>query len=273
MKTSPELIVPKVSIIIPVYNRERYLGFAVRSVLDQTFTDFELIIVDDGSTDGSLEIAQQFAAEDNRVRVLTLEVDRTEETERGAAYALKAGYELARGEYVGQVDSDDWIDMRAIERMVAVFDDDAGCGMVYSNYIDVDENGKQLRPGWRCSYDYSVEKLLSVFMTFHFRLMRRSVYERAGGIDLMFDLMEDWDLCLRISEITRISHILDFLYFYRNHSDMIHQKNPLQIVLLANAAIEAALKRRGMDKTHRLKVRFNPERSIEEINPIVITQA
>jgi GT2 family glycosyltransferase len=98
--------------------------------------------------------------------------------------------------------------------------------------------------------------------------MRQSVYEQAGGIDLAFDLMEDYDLCLRVSEVTRISHIPDFLYFYRNHEDMTHQKNPLQIVLLANAAIEAALRRRGMDKTHRLKVRFNPERSIEEISPI-----
>jgi glycosyltransferase involved in cell wall biosynthesis len=271
MEISAELTVPRVSIIIPVYNRERYLGFAVRSVLDQSFTDFELIIVDDSSTDGTLAIAEQFAVEDDRVRLLILKVDRTDETERGAAHALKAGYELARGEYIGQVDSDDWLDMQAIERMVAVLDDDAGCGMVYSNYIDVDENGKQLRPGWRCSYDYSAEKLLCVFMTFHFRLMRRSVYKQAGGIDLSFDLMEDYDLCLRISKITRISHIPDFLYFYRNHSDMTHQKNPLQIVLLANAAIEAALRRQGRDKTHRLKVRFNPERSIEEISPTALT--
>lgn len=264
---------PKVSIIIPVYNREQYVGIAIKSVLDQTYRDIELIIVDDGSTDGTLAITEQFAVEDDRVRLLALKVERTEETERGAAHALKAGYELARGEYIGQVDSDDWLDMVAIKRMVAVLDDDAGCGMVYSNYIDVDENGQQLRPGWRCSYDYNAEKLLKVFMTFHFRLIRRSVYEQAGGIDLEFDLMEDYDLCLRISEITRISHIPDFLYFYRNHSDMTHQKNPLQIVLLANAAIEAALRRRGMDKTHRLKVKFNPERSIEEISSIAPTQA
>jgi glycosyltransferase involved in cell wall biosynthesis len=264
---------PRVSIIIPVYNREQYVGIAVKSVLDQTYRNLELIIVDDGSTDGTLAIAEQFAMEDDRVRLLALKVDRTQETERGAAQALKAGYGLARGEYIGQVDSDDWLDMQAIERMVAVLDDDAGCGMVYSNYIEVDEDGTQLRPGWRCSYDYSAEKLLCVFMTFHFRLMRRSVYEQVGGIDLKFDRMEDYDLCLRISEITRISHIHEFLYFYRNHPDMTHQKNPLQIVLLANAAIEAALKRRGMDKTHRLKVKFNPERSIEQINSIAPAQA
>lgn len=261
---------PKVSIVIPVYNREQYVGIAIKSVLDQTYRDIELIIVNDGSTDGTLAIAEQFAAEDDRVRLIALKVDRTDETERGAAQALKAGYELARGKYIGQVDSDDWLDRSAIERMVVVLDDDAGCGMVYSNYIDVDENGQQLRVGWRCSYTYSAEKLLAVFMTFHFRLMRRSIYEQAGGIDLSFDRMEDYDLCLRISEITRIGHISDFLYFYRNHPDMTHQKDPLQIVLLANAAIEAALKRRGMDKTHRLKVKFNPERSIEEIYPVVL---
>lgn len=259
--------IPKVSIVIPVYNREQYVGIAIKSVLDQTYRDIELIVVDDGSTDGTLAIAEQFAEEDDRVRLLALKVDRTDETERGAAHALKAGYELARGKYIGQLDSDDWLDRRAVEQTVAVLDDDAGCGMVYSHYIDVDENGQQLRPGWRCSYTYSAEKLLTVFMTFHFRLMRRSIYEQAGGIDLSFDRMEDYDLCLRVSEITRISHVPDFLYFYRNHSEMTHQKNPLQIVLLANAAIEAALKRRSMNKTHRLKVRFNPERSIEEIGP------
>jgi glycosyltransferase involved in cell wall biosynthesis len=261
-------ITPKVSIIIPVYNREQYIGIAIKSVLDQTYRDLELIVVDDGSTDGTLAIVEQFAVEDDRVRLLVLKVDRTEETERGAAHALKAGYELARGKYIGQVDSDDWLDVQAIKHTVAVLDDDAGCGLIYSNYIDVDESGEQLRPGWRCSYNYSAEKLLCVFMTFHFRLMRCSVYEQAGGIDFMFDRMEDYDLCLRMSEITRIRHIPEFLYFYRNHQDNLHSNNPLQIVLLANAAIEAALRRRGMDKTHRLKIRFNPERSIEEINSI-----
>lgn len=264
--------IPKVSIIIPVYNREQYVGIAINSVLDQTYRNLELIIVNDGSTDGTLAIAEQFAVEDDRVRLLALKVERTDETERGAAHALKVGYKLARGEYIGQVDSDDWLDIQAINRMVMALDDDAGCGMVYSNYIDVDENGQQLRPGWRCSYDYSAEKLLKVFMTFHFRLMRRSIYEQAGGIDLEFDRMEDYDLCLRISEITRISHTPDFLYFYRNHSDMTHEKNPLQIVLLANSAIESALRRRGMEKTHKLRVKFSPERLIEEINFAMLPQ-
>jgi glycosyltransferase involved in cell wall biosynthesis len=79
---------PKVSIVIPVYNREQYVGIAIRSVLDQTYRNLELIVVDDGSTDATLAIAEQFAVEDDRVRLLALNVDRTDETERGAAHAL-----------------------------------------------------------------------------------------------------------------------------------------------------------------------------------------
>lgn len=253
---------PKVSIVVPAYNREQYVGIAIKSVLDQTYTDLELIIVDDGSTDATLEIAEQFAREDDRVRVLS------DKTNRGAAYALKTGFAAARGEYVGQVDSDDILEARAIELTTAVLDDDIGCGLVFTNYVDIDENGKKLRPGWRCSYSYSKEKLLTVFMTFHFRLFRKSVYEQAGGIDLNFDKLEDYELCLRMSEITRFVRVPEFLYLYRNHPNSVHNENRLEVVNLTRRAIEAALKRRNIDKTHRLAVRFNPQYAIEEIKPL-----
>lgn len=254
---SAESKAPKVSIVIPAYNREQYLGMAVRSVLDQTYSDLELIIVDDGSTDGTLDIAQQFALEDDRVRVLTDSVN------RGAAWALKTGFEAARGEYLGQVDSDDILEARAVELTVAVLDDDIGCGLVFTNYVDIDENGKKLRPGWRCSYDYSKEKLLTVFMAFHFRLFRKSVYEQAGGIDIEFDKLEDYELCLRMSEITRFVKIPEFLYLYRNHSNSVHNENRLDVVLLTERVINGALERRGMAATHRVTVRLNPQWAIE----------
>ena len=260
METSAELTVPKVSIIIPVYNRDRYLGLAVRSVLDQTFTDFELIIVDDGSTDGSLEIAQQFARDDDRVRVLS------EPVNKGAAYALKKGFAAARGKYLGQVDSDDVLKARAVEITAAVLDDDIGCGLVFTNYLDIDENGKKLRPGWRCSYEpYSKEKLLTVFMSFHFRLFRQSVYEQVGGIDVNFNKLEDYELCLRMSEITQFIKIPEFLYLYRNHPNSVHNENRLDVVLLTERAINEALERRGMDTTHRVEVKFSPQWSIKPI--------
>ena len=167
---------PRVSIVIAVYNREKYLGIAVDSVLRQTYQDWELIISDDGSIDGSIDIARQFALEDDRIRVLTAE-------HKGEAYALIAGFEAARGEFVCQLDSDDLLEPPALESTVVVLDEHPECGMVYTNYIDIDKNGQKLRPGRRCAIPYSKERMLIDFMTFHFRLIRRSVYILSGGFN------------------------------------------------------------------------------------------
>ncbi len=257
---------PKVSIVIPAYNRERYIGMAVRSVLDQTYRDLECIIIDDGSTDATLEIAEQFAREDDRVLVLSDPVN------RGAAWALKTGFEAARGEYLGQVDSDDLLEGSALEKTVVVLESSPDCGLVYTYYQDIDEYGAILSPGWRCSYEYSPWLILSVFMLFHFRLFRKSVYEQAGGIDTDFNLIEDYELCMRMSEVAKnIVNIPEFLYFYRNHSSNVHANNRLAIVELTRAAIESALVRRGLSETHWLDVRYNPQYLIKE--KISLTEA
>lgn len=94
---------PKISVIVPVYNVEKYLAQCIESVLSQTLTDFELILVDDGSTDRSPEIADQFATRDNRVHVM-------HQANRGPSSARNVGLRLARGLYVCFLDSDDWLD-------------------------------------------------------------------------------------------------------------------------------------------------------------------
>lgn len=91
---------PTVSIVVPVYNAEKYLGWCINSILKQSFRDLELILVDDGSTDGSLEICRRYAALDSRVRVLALE-------NGGVSAARNAGMQAAQGEFVQFVDSDD----------------------------------------------------------------------------------------------------------------------------------------------------------------------
>lgn len=250
---------PKVSIVIPAYNREQYLGIAVRSVLDQTYRDLELIVVDDGSTDGTLAIAQQFAQEDDRVRVLT------DKTNRGAAYALKTGFEAARGELIGQLDSDDLLEPEAIELTVKALDEHSDWGMVYTNYRDIDEQGQLIRVGWRCSIPYSKDAILIVFMTFHFRLIRKSIYQQVGGFDPAFDRIEDYELCMRLSEMTKIGKIDQFLYQYRHHPDSLKSTVRLEVILLAQEVINLALERRGMSDTHRLNVLYNPVFSLELI--------
>ena len=250
---------PRVSIVIPVYNREKYITLAVESVLRQTLQDWELIISDDGSTDGTLEMITEFATHDSRIQVLTAE-------HRGAVYALIAGFDAARGEFVCQLDSDDLLEPEAVELTVKALDDDIECGMVYTNYIEIDANGQKQRPGHRCCIPYSKERLLTNFMTFHFRLIRKSIYYKIGGFNTQFNNIEDYDLCLRLSEVTTIKKINDYLYQYRFHPDSTKvTMDNLERIELCAEAIAQALKRQGMESTHKLKVVYNAIFCIETL--------
>lgn len=102
----------KISVIIPVYNTEKYLEQCLESVLNQTLQDIEIICVDDGSTDNSLEILKTFAQKDKRIIILT-------QQNQGQSVARNKGIEIAKGEYIGFVDSDDWISSEMLEKMYA----------------------------------------------------------------------------------------------------------------------------------------------------------
>ena len=110
-----EKIMPKVSVIVPVYNAEKYLQECVDSILRQTLTDLELILVDDGSTDSSPAICDRYAEQDARVQVIHKPNGR-------AASARNAGLRAASGEYVAFVDSDDWISPEMYEKMLETGD-------------------------------------------------------------------------------------------------------------------------------------------------------
>ena len=99
-----------ISIIIPVYNSDKYLKRCINSILKQTFIDLEIILVDDGSTDNSLKICEAYQKQDDRIRVIHKE-------NGGSTSARKAGVQIARGEYIAFVDSDDWIEEIFFERL------------------------------------------------------------------------------------------------------------------------------------------------------------
>ena len=104
---------PELSIIVPVYKVEPYLPKCIDSILAQTFTDFELILVDDGSPDHCGEICDEYAARDERIIVIHQE-------NRGVSAARNAGLDIARGKYIGFVDSDDWIHPEMYEKMIRI---------------------------------------------------------------------------------------------------------------------------------------------------------
>ncbi|MFW6358033.1 MAG: glycosyltransferase, partial [Chroococcales cyanobacterium] len=227
-----------ISLIITTYNRQQYLSCAIESILQQTQRHFELLIWDDGSTDASLEIAYQYASQDSRVRVVSA-------PHLGRGQALKKAIAATQGKYIGWVDSDDWLAPTALAETADFLNRHPPVGMVYTDYFDIDPNGNTIGYGQRCSIPYSPAKLLSFFMTFHFRLIRRSVYDAVGGIRAAFETAEDYDLCLRLSEVTEIGRIHQPLYFYRHHSQNISTQQDQKQRLRSHAAALEALSRRN----------------------------
>lgn len=245
---SPSLI----SIVITTYNREQYLARAVNSILDQTYPHFELLLWDDGSTDQSPTIAQTYAQKDTRIRAITAK-------HQGRGYALHSAFSFTQGDFVAIVDSDDWLAPTALEETSQCLIQEPDVGMVYTNYIDVNAQGKSIGLGHRCHIPYSKDRLLLDFMIFHFRLIRRHVFDQVGGFDPQFSYAPDYDLCLKLSEVTDIVHLKRPLYFYRRHSTAISSQKQFQQLEFSHRAVTNAVKRRGLDENLSVGVELRPK--------------
>lgn len=238
-----------ISLVITVYNRQQYLAATIDSILAQTHPDFELLIWDDGSTDNSVEIANHYAQQDPRIQVIAA-------PHQGQTQALKSAIQKTTGAYIGWVDSDDLLAPTALAETIAILNSHPQVGLVYTNYQVIDEAGNLKQEGTRCRTPYSKERLLLDFMTFHFRLIRRSTYEQVGGIDLRFERAQDYDLCLKLSEVTDVFHLPKVLYFYRTHQHSVSQQQRIDQILWAKTAIEHAIDRRGMAEDYELEVQI-----------------
>src|SRR5205823_3104415 len=126
---------PQVTVLMTVYNGEHYLRPAMESILGQTFTDFEFLIIDDGSTDGSVEIIRSY--HDPRIRLYV-------EPHRGLVPALNRGLSLARGRYIAHMDADDLADVRQLAQQVAFLDAHPAVVLVGCRIRYTDEDGQDL---------------------------------------------------------------------------------------------------------------------------------
>ena len=237
-----------VSIAIPIFNTARFLPAALDSVLAQDHVHWEALLWDDGSTDGSGEIAADYAARDPRFRVLGN--GRNNGVGVGAAAALTA----ANGEYVCVLDSDDLLEADALSSMLAFMQAQPQLGMAYSQYVEVDEHDAFLANGTRFLKPYSPQRLLVDFMTYQFRLLRAEAYRSVGGFDPASAYAEDYDLCLRLSERYPIAHLPKPLYRYRMRADSISHGSRLRQVRASFDAAQRALQRRGQQGQYALSL-------------------
>lgn len=238
---------PEISLLTTVFNRAAYLESAVRSVRTQTFADFEHILFDDGSTDGSLDIARRLARDDPRLRVI-------ESSHLGVVGALRAAHEHARGRLIGWLDSDDLLVQTALEETHAALQRDAGAGLVFTDHVLIDERSAVVPEPARPVRPFTPDRLLTEFVTFHFRLFRREVYDACGGIDPSLTAAPDYDFCLRAAEVCRFIHLPRVLYCYRAHAGSISVARRAEQIENSRRAVQAALVRRGLEGRFELVV-------------------
>ncbi|HET6583136.1 MAG TPA: glycosyltransferase, partial [Nannocystaceae bacterium] len=215
---------------------EAHLAACLDSILAQTFDAWQLRLVDDGSTDRSLAIARAYAARDARIHVVA-------QPALGRRAALTTAHADVPTELVAWVDADDRLLPDALAKTVAVLDDVPACGLVYTEHRRIDGDGQPIASRPRPTY--GPLRMLVDFATFHFRLFRSATITAAGGIHPTRELAIDYDLCLRVAEITRVVHLAEPLYEYRVHRGQLSVTRNAEQRQAAAEAVRDALHRRG----------------------------
>jgi glycosyltransferase involved in cell wall biosynthesis len=233
-----------ISVLMPVYNAERFLVEAVESIVTQTFTDFEFLIVDDGSTDASLAILRKYAARDPRIRLIS-------RPNTGIAVALNEMLQLARGEFVARMDSDDVSLPDRFERQVAFLRANPDVLAVGGAYTITDQNGGELTTIRPPEQDPEIQaRALSGLMAICHptAMLRREALDAVGGYRKELVPAEDLDLWLRLGERGGLANLAQVVLRYREHGGSIcGQNQQLQLDRLQQAADEAA-DRRGLPR-------------------------
>ncbi len=203
---------PAVSVVMPAYNLESYIGPAVESVLAQTFSDFELIVVDDGSTDGTLQCLNRFQG-DPRIRIVS-------EPHRGMPFPVCRGIELAQAPYVAFLDGDDLWAPRKLERHIEFFASHPGADLTFSWSRIVDEQTRDTGLTsrlWTGSVSFAQLLADNVIGNGSALVVRREALWAAGGIDNSFPCCHDVDFWLRVALLRpgNLHAIPEFLTLYR----------------------------------------------------------
>jgi len=219
--------------VIPAYNSDRYLGSTIDTIVGQTLSDWELVVFDDGSTDGTAALARRYADQDRRVRVAT-------GPNQGVAATRNRGFALtdSRSEYVIFLDNDDQWEHRALETLVCLLDahPEYGAAHCLARCIDGDGQalaGDDLEDHMRARHGFQNRSLVAIplaepttfaALAYHnwvvtpgTLMMRRPVAMRAGLFDERAVPADDWDMAVRVSRLTDIGYIDQPLLWWRRH--------------------------------------------------------
>ena len=208
---------PKVSVIIPTYNGEKYIREAIDSVLAQSYEDFEIVVVDDGSADNTKEVLDKYEAQ---IKYIYQE-------NQGRSAARNRGVKESTGEYIAFLDADDLWEVDKLMLQMAYFEKNSNLGLIYSDALSVRDREVLVPSLFRERRPYAgrcFDKLLyENFIPTQTVIVKKMVFEAVGGFDESIEVSEDYDLWLKILKKYEISYIDKVLARYRLHNNNVSQ--------------------------------------------------
>jgi len=242
------MTLPVISVLMPVYNAEKFLKEAIESILRQTFTSFEFIIINDGSTDSSLEIIEEFAKRDSRIKYINRK-------NKGLIESLNEGIEISQGKYIARMDSDDVSFPKRLEVQYEFLEQNSEYVVVGSRVILIDEDGDELCPMVNLFSNKDIDSahinnLTNGAVIVHpTAMIRRSSLVKIGGYRHDYKNAEDIDVWLRLSELGKVCNLDDVFLKYRQHFDSIgYSCRESQLKSIKNAVNDARI-RRGLENS------------------------
>jgi glycosyltransferase involved in cell wall biosynthesis len=234
---------PLVSVIMPVYNAQRYVAAAVESILNQSFSDFELLITDDGSRDRSLKILQSYAARDARIQLYS-------QANQGLTRTLNQMIHKARGQYIAILEHDDIALPNRLADEVAFLDQHPEVVCVSGAHDLIDEAGRFLNCLQLPQTNLEIQQAALAghgSMCHPGAMMRRSALLQVGGYHEGMGLAHDLDLWLRLGELGELANLPQPVVRYRLHSASLSEQHCVEQRQEAYLACERAWKRRGIE--------------------------
>jgi len=242
----PDSNAPKVTVYMPNYNYGRFIRQAVDSVFAQTFDDFELIIIDDGSSDDSHEIIESYA---DNPKVITIY-----QQNKGLNVTNNIALRAARGEYIIRLDPDDWFEEHALQVLAGALDREPEAGLVFPDYYHVDSGGEIIEIVRRHNFDQV--DLLDQPAHGACTMFRRNCLLEVEGYDESFQCQDGWDIWIRLVQHHKVLNVNLPLFYYRQHgSNLTRNEKRLLDTRAAIIAKQSALSRKPLEALAIIPVR------------------
>ncbi len=231
---------PKFTVVMANYNNAAYIDDAIQSVLNQSLTDWRLIVVDDASTDDSLRKIEKHLS-DSRITLIR------HDTNRGYTAALKTGISHVESEIFGILDSDDYLEPDALETMHAAHTENPDHGLIYSQFTYCTAGLEPIKPGF-CERICESGSALDKNVVSHFKTFKLTDYRKTEGYDENILYAEDVDIIYKMEEVTHLKFVDRPLYLYRElPTSITHSKEKINIAIMSRVKARInALKRRAV---------------------------